>query len=413
MACPGTAASVLLGALLLAPPSSAEYRILGHLEGGTADIKNGRFSCPSCNTSKDCGLKAQEGSRHQQQDNDWRIWRTDGGYKIKECQNMRLCIRKWMVGCNGQDGPSLCNSYTEVCSPSEAPFDTDLRSGPYEVCSTAAFMSPASVTLIITIPLVLCVVSLVSIASALMHAFQNGYCQCPPSPSNLPVMLSSAMLIVFSFLTFFSPHFTCGIGGMAIGILAIITHAVASRVGTERGMDADLQKAANQDSAQRWLLAASGLTLVLVYATWGDGYPLPDGVTLDSAARECSEFYSFFNVDPRLLPADHDKSVRHWGYCDKEYVSDTLWNVTAVQWLGLVVSFLHLHTFGGVALQRAIRSSHKNKDPSGAQGPGAFLMTQPNTHAYVNLAEFTITGRHSRRETTAQLESYGDVRGVL
>ena len=376
---------------------SAEYEVSSSLTGGLSDIRKGRFRCPSCNTSRDCGVRASQ--LLHQKDTDWRIWRADNGYTSPTpFAGMKLCIRKWMVGCNGPQGPNLCNSYTEVCMQSKSRPESG-RNLPYEVCSSHSFMSPASFTLVITIPIFLCIVSALSIVATLHHSFVNGYCQCPPSIEKIPVMLCSAVLMVFSFLTFFSPHFTCGVVGMFIAILAIISQTVAATMvggAGVGGFDGDKDMT---ERAQRWLFAAGGSTVLLVHLAWGGGYPVTS--TLQELGKECSEFYNFFVIDQRLVPGGADP---YWGYCEVSYLEDTLWNVTAVLWIGLALGLLHFHSLGTLFAHRFTHRETEDPPSFGAKGPGAFLMSSKSK---VHLDFTHVTGRHARRDHFHSVERYG------
>eukprot|EP01065_Artemidia_motanka_P030535 TRINITY_DN36575_c0_g1_i1.p1 TRINITY_DN36575_c0_g1~~TRINITY_DN36575_c0_g1_i1.p1 ORF type:complete len:518 (+),score=131.23 TRINITY_DN36575_c0_g1_i1:77-1555(+) len=307
----------------------------------------GCFVCRQCNSSRDCGEVASAGM--QQKDREWRLARSDGLYRPKQLSEEKLCLRKWMVGCPGPTGLEVCNSYTEVCAESDALFDESIRAGKYSVCSEAAFMSPSTVTLVFTIPVCLTAVLGVASATALYHAMHSGLCGCPPSPVRLPVLLGSCTLLVFAVLSFFSPYFGTGIVGAVVGLFALIAHSVVTAV-TD---DAVLQVRGEigrepAERAQRWLAAAAASTFAAVYFVWGQGYPTQAGLSDLQLGQMCADFYHFFVVDPRLRGPDHNREVRFWGYCERDYVADTLWNVTAIVWISLMLGAVHLLSLAGI-----------------------------------------------------------------
>ena len=331
--------------------------------GAQALITAGRFHCPDCNSSTDCGKYASVGKR--QADTEWRLWKSDYHYKDEQLSGMKLCLRQWMIGCNCPTAPCLCNSFSEVCIASSALFDEEHRLHPYEICSTEAFMNPGSVTLVITIPLFLTIASLCLVVIAVHYSFVHGFATCPPALSRLPIMLLSALLIAYSFLTFFSPYFTTGIAGVFVAILALFSHTIAhaAEIGNKI------------DKGHRWLSFAAFTTIVVVYTIWGAGYPNRAGLSADELGADCSKFYGFFVIDQKLTPPGFNKEVKYWGYCEREFIADTLWNVTAVIWVGLLISALHLYT---LAAQTTATRIAEQEDLEGkvAGGPGTFLVSR-------------------------------------
>eukprot|EP01064_Diplonema_japonicum_P009368 TRINITY_DN1684_c1_g1_i1.p1 TRINITY_DN1684_c1_g1~~TRINITY_DN1684_c1_g1_i1.p1 ORF type:complete len:465 (+),score=62.57 TRINITY_DN1684_c1_g1_i1:126-1397(+) len=396
MILPNTRAGTKDMALGLLPPSPSPGGLMEVTEGG---IESGKFLCNTCNGSKDCGDIASRGRR--QQDTEWRLWRSDGRYKNKTLNNMKVCLRKWMLGCNGPLYPEVCNSYTEVCTASEALYHEAYRLGPHEICSTYAYMSPASVTLIITIPVFLCCVSLLSVLAALHHAFANGLCQCPPQASKLPIMLCSVTLIVFSFLTFFSPYFTCGVVGVFIAVIALISHSVSASLS---GTVTDYDQHDHTERAQKWLFFATVATFVLVYSIWGAGYPNRAGLGVEQLGKECADFYNFFLIDQRLMGPAHNKEIKYWGYCEREYVADTIWNVTAVIWLGFLLGGIHLYRLGSISFSRQHPDDSPDDNFAVAGGPGTFLVDRQHH------SDLTSVGRQRVKHELPSVQSYTDIR---
>eukprot|EP01062_Namystynia_karyoxenos_P070622 TRINITY_DN65982_c0_g1_i1.p1 TRINITY_DN65982_c0_g1~~TRINITY_DN65982_c0_g1_i1.p1 ORF type:complete len:516 (+),score=106.28 TRINITY_DN65982_c0_g1_i1:62-1609(+) len=337
------------------------------------------FKCRLCNSTRDCIEAASSG--RMQQDREWRLVRADGLYRSRELNDERLCMRKWMVGCNGPDGLEVCNSFSEVCAESEAAFDEALRSAKYSVCSTAAFMSPSTVTLVFTIPVCLSLLLAAATVAALVHAFHCGLCGCPPAPVHIPILLTSCTLLVFAALCFFSPHFGAGIVGAVAGLLALVAHSAVATADDMAGVrgDADKQTA----TAQKWLAAAAVSTLAAVRVIWGQGYPAQMGQTDVQLGQACARFYRFFVVDPRLRGPDHASAARFWGYCERDYVADSLWNVTAVVWLSLLLGAAHVLTLVTICYRQ------RGGAPPGAGSPrladlshGGAGSTQSPFHGY-------------------------------
>eukprot|EP00756_Hemistasia_phaeocysticola_P034620 Hpha_TRINITY_DN16533_c1_g10::TRINITY_DN16533_c1_g10_i1::g.132501::m.132501 len=330
----------------------------------------------------------------KKRDRDWRLSRTDGLYRAREVNETRLCLRKWMVGCSGPTGMVVCDSKAEACAESEAPYDEGLRVGKYSICSEAAFMSPSTVTLVFTIPLALLLTLLVASGAALYHTAHSGLCGCPTTPVRLSVLLASPTLLLFAVQTFFSPYFGTGVVGGAVGVVALVTHSV---VATETD-ELHYQGRESAVKAQRWLGAAAAGTLAAVYLTWGHGYPMQAGLSELQLGQGCADFYQFFVVDPRLRAPDQSRDVRFWGYCDKEYVSDTTWNVAAVLWLSLSIGALHAAALAGVT--RRVRQEEESPISGGERPP----LVTPHLGASATLTgrqigvPFTIEALRSRSE---------------
>eukprot|EP01060_Flectonema_neradi_P022572 TRINITY_DN30814_c0_g1_i1.p1 TRINITY_DN30814_c0_g1~~TRINITY_DN30814_c0_g1_i1.p1 ORF type:complete len:398 (+),score=40.63 TRINITY_DN30814_c0_g1_i1:51-1244(+) len=355
--------SLCLTLMVLVKSEVPRDHIANISEGKQAILTAGKFHCPQCNTSADCTAIATVGK--MQTGNEWKLWKSDSHYKDEQLSGMKICIWQWMIGCNCPTAPCFCNSFSEVCIASSALFDEEHRLHPYEICSTEAFMNPGSVTLVITIPLFLSIASLCLVVITVHYAFIHGYATCPPQLGRLPIMLLSALLIAYSFLTFFSPYFTTGIAGVFVAVLALISHTIAH--------SADITN--NSDKSHRWLSFAAFATIVVVYTIWGAGYPNRAGLSADELGAECSKFYGFFVIDQKLTPPGFNKEVKYWGYCEREFIADTLWNVTAVIWVGLIISAVHLYTLA--AKTTTVRTTEQ-EDFEGrvAGGPGTFLVSR-------------------------------------
>ncbi|KAJ9471635.1 hypothetical protein DIPPA_13251 [Diplonema papillatum] len=400
----GVAACAVQGAVRA---DDAGMRGLGtwEFEGGARDIQAGRFLCPTCNASRDCGTVASEG---RVRDAAWKLWRPDGHYRgeLAALNKLSVCIRKWMNGCNGAAGLNFCNSLTEVCSTSEAPFDASVRAASPEVCSSDSFMSSASATLIFTVPIALSSISLVAIIGTLYHSFSKGYCQCPPSLSKVPLMFSSTVLLVFSFLTFFSPHMAVGAVGMIVGILSINAHTVAAQVqdSTTEGVS---EAKAQIERAQRWLVATSVTTFALLFFVYSSGYSELQHTPMDALGKDCVAFYNFFAVDPFLLGPGDQKDSKYWGYCEADYIEDTLWNITAIFWLGLVLGGIHVHSTISLHVHVGVDPDMYQHPGEVAGGPGSFLVGR---HPHMQGDFFAGRLRAKDHSVMRSVESYSDLR---
>eukprot|EP01062_Namystynia_karyoxenos_P037184 TRINITY_DN27088_c0_g1_i1.p2 TRINITY_DN27088_c0_g1~~TRINITY_DN27088_c0_g1_i1.p2 ORF type:complete len:536 (+),score=158.13 TRINITY_DN27088_c0_g1_i1:98-1609(+) len=346
------------------------------------------FVCRHCNSSRDCGEAASNG--RLQQDREWRLARADGHYHSDELNDERLCLRKWMIGCSGPNGLEVCNSYTESCAESDALYDEGVRDAKYSVCSEAAFMSPSTVTLVFTIPIVLSVLLGVSTVGALVHSFHSGLCTCPPAPSRVPVLLAACTLLVFSCLCFFSPYFGAGIVGAVVANLSLFAHSVAIAADEAQ---AEGKEGATGDKTQKWLVAATASCVVSVYLIWGQGYPAQAGHSDTQLGQACADFYHFFVVDPRLRGPDHNKEVRFWGYCERGYIADTLWNVTAVVWLSLLLGAMHLLALAGVAYRHRDEDRGRFGSNNGVVDLSQVPEGRQSNHHHNSTYPFTYSGR--------------------